>query len=220
MKKILLIIVTLFISDIAYSQVQRGNNFQRRGTVDRDQVRERLEMRRESVQSGEIDPVRILNLTEEQRKSFKEINSKHLSAVKPIKKEMMKKKLEMQLEKMEDKIDIAALIAMGDIATGEKVFKKCAACHSIVKDGKNNIGPALYNVVGRDVGAISDYKYSKALAGYGKAWTFEELNGYLLKPAKWIKGAKMAFAGLRKEKDRASVILYLNQNSDNPLPLP
>ena len=120
----------------------------------------------------------------------------------------------------EDKIDIAELIAMGDIATGEKVFKKCAACHSIVKGGKNNIGPALYNVVGRDVGAVSDYKYSKALAAYGKAWTFEELNGYLIKPAKWIKGTKMAFAGLRKEKDRASVILYLNQNSDNPLPLP
>ena len=121
---------------------------------------------------------------------------------------------------IEDKVDIAALIAMGDIATGEKVFKKCAACHSIVKGGKNNIGPALYNVVGRDVGAVDDYKYSKALAAYGKAWTFEELNGYLLKPAKWIKGTKMAFAGLRKEKDRASVILYLNQNSDNPLPLP
>ena len=119
MKKILLIIVTLFISDIAYSQVQRGNNFQRRGTVDRDQIREsqireRLEMRRESVQSGEIDPIRILNLTEEQRKSFKEINSKHLSAVKPIKKEMMKKKLEMQLEKMEDKIDIATVNKLFD----------------------------------------------------------------------------------------------------------
>ena len=123
-------------------------------------------------------------------------------------------------ESTEDKVDIAALIAMGDIATGEKVFKKCAACHSIVKGGKNNIGPALYNVVGRDVGAVDNYKYSKALAAYGKAWTFEELNGYLLKPAKWIKGTKMAFAGLRKEKDRASVILYLNQNSDNPLPLP
>ena len=119
-----------------------------------------------------------------------------------------------------DKIDISALMAMGDIAHGEKVFKKCAACHSIIKGGKNNIGPALYNVVGRQVGVVSDYKYSKALSAYGKEWTFEELNGYLLKPAKWIKGTKMAFAGLRKEKDRASVILYLNQNSDNPLPLP
>ena len=121
---------------------------------------------------------------------------------------------------VEEKIDIAALMAMGDITIGKKVFKKCAACHSIVKDGKNNIGPALYNVVGRKVGIVEDYKYSKALASYDKEWTVEELNGYLIKPAKWIKGTKMAFAGLRKEKDRASVILYLNQNSDNPLPLP
>ena len=124
------------------------------------------------------------------------------------------------LEPTEEKIDIAALMSMGDLTVGEKVFKKCAACHSIVKGGKNNIGPALYNVVGRQTGVVNDYKYSKALSSYGKQWTFEELNGYLIKPAKWIKGTKMAFAGLRKEKDRASVILYLNQNSDNPLPLP
>ncbi len=130
------------------------------------------------------------------------------------------KDADTSLQASEEKIDIAALISMGDLDTGEKVFKKCAACHSIVKGGKNNIGPALYNVVGRKVGVVNDYKYSKALSGYGKEWTFEELNGYLLKPAKWIKGTKMAFAGLRKEKDRASVILYLNQNSDNPLPLP
>jgi cytochrome c len=121
---------------------------------------------------------------------------------------------------VEEKIDIAALMAIGDIASGEKIFKKCAACHSIVKGGKNNIGPALYNVVGRKTGAVTDYKYSKALASYEKEWTFEELNGYLIKPAKWIKGTKMAFAGLRKEKDRASVIKYLNQNSDSPVPLP
>ena len=125
-----------------------------------------------------------------------------------------------ETEVTENKIDIAALMAMGDVASGEKVFKKCAACHSIVKDGKNKISPALYNVVGRQVGGVSDYKYSKALASYEKSWTFEELNGFLIKPAKWIKGTKMAFAGLRKEKDRASVIKYLNQSSDNPLPLP
>ena len=123
-------------------------------------------------------------------------------------------------EIVENKVDIVALMTMGDVATGEKIFKKCAACHSINKGGKNNIGPALYNVVGRKVGVVNDYKYSKALSGYEKNWTFEELNGYLIKPAKWIKGTKMAFAGLRKEKDRASVIKYLNQNSDNPLPLP
>ena len=123
-------------------------------------------------------------------------------------------------ETVEEKIDIAALMAMGDVATGEKVFKKCAACHSIVKDGKNNIGPALYNVVGRQVGSINDYKYSKALSEYNKEWTVEELNGYLIKPAKWIKGTKMAFAGLRKEKDRASVILYMNSKSASPKAIP
>jgi len=121
---------------------------------------------------------------------------------------------------VEVKVDITALMVMGDVTLGEKIFKKCAACHSIVKGGKNNIGPALYNVVGRKTGVVADYKYSKALASFDKEWTFEELNGYLIKPAKWIKGTKMAFAGLRKEKDRASVIKYLNQNSDNPVPLP
>ena len=123
-------------------------------------------------------------------------------------------------EIVEKVVDIAALMALGDVASGEKIFKKCAACHSINKGGKHKIGPALYNVVGRKVGAIEDYKYSKALISYEKDWTFEELNGFLIKPAKHIKGTKMAYAGLRKESDRASVIKYLNANSDNPLPLP
>ena len=128
--------------------------------------------------------------------------------------------LKTEGETVEQKIDIAALMAMGDISTGEKVFKKCAACHLINKGGENKIGPALYGVIGRKVASKQDYKYSKAMAAYDKNWTFEEMNGYLKKPQSYIKGTKMAFAGLRKEKDRASVILYLNQNSDNPLPLP
>jgi cytochrome c len=118
------------------------------------------------------------------------------------------------------KIDITAIMAQGDIVSGEKVFKKCAACHSINKGGKNKIGPALYNVVGRTVGGVDDYKYSKTLASYGKKWTFEELNGFLTKPSSYLKGTKMSYAGLRKEKDRASVIKYLNQSSDNPKLLP
>ena len=119
-----------------------------------------------------------------------------------------------------EKFNLTSFMATGDVDLGKKVFKKCAACHSIVKNGGNKIGPGLYNVVGRGVGGITDYKYSKALASYGKEWTFEELNGFLIKPASYLKGTKMAYAGLRKEKDRASVIIYLNQNSDNPLPLP
>ena len=123
-------------------------------------------------------------------------------------------------EKIEEKVDISALLALGDVTHGEKVFKKCSACHLVNKGGENKIGPALYGVIGRKVASKQDYKYSKAMAAYDKDWTFEEMNGYLKKPQSYIKGTKMAFAGLRKEKDRASVILYLNQNSDNPLPLP
>ena len=122
--------------------------------------------------------------------------------------------------KIVEQFDIATFIAVGEIDHGKKVFKKCAACHSIVKDGANKIGPALYNVVGRAVGGLSDYKYSKALATYEKKWTVNELNGFLIKPSTYLKGTKMSYAGLRKEKDRASVIMYLNQNSDNPLILP
>ena len=122
--------------------------------------------------------------------------------------------------KVVEAVDIKALLAMGDVAHGEKVFKKCSACHLVNKGGENKIGPALYGVIGRKVASKQDYKYSKAMAAYDKDWTFEEMNGYLKKPQSYIKGTKMAFAGLRKEKDRASVILYLNQNSDNPLPLP
>ena len=125
-----------------------------------------------------------------------------------------------QVAEVVEKVDIAALMALGDLASGEKIFKKCAACHSINKGGKNKIGPALYNVVGRAVGGIDDYKYSKALSSYGKEWSFEELNGFLLKPASYLKGTKMSYAGLRKEKDRASIIKYLNQNSDSPKLLP
>ena len=120
----------------------------------------------------------------------------------------------------EEKVDIVALLAMGNIDHGKKVFKKCAACHLINKGADNKIGPALYGVIGRKVASKQDYKYSKAMASYDKNWTFEEMNGYLKKPQKYIKGTKMAFAGLRKENDRSSVILYLNQSSDKPLPLP
>ncbi len=121
---------------------------------------------------------------------------------------------------VEEKIDIASLLGMGDVAHGEKQFKKCKACHSIKQDGGNKIGPKLWNVMFRPVGSITDYKYSKALSSYSKEWTWEEMNGFLIKPSKWIPNNKMGFAGLKSEKDRASVILYLNQNSDNPLPLP
>ena len=115
--------------------------------------------------------------------------------------------------------EIMALLASASIADGEKVFKKCAACHSISKGGGNKIGPALWGVLGRQAGLVSDYKYSKAMTSHGKAWSFEEMDGFLTKPKDWVKGTKMSFMGLKKETERAAVILYMNNNTDNPLPL-
>ena len=115
--------------------------------------------------------------------------------------------------------DIMALFASVNAADGAKIFKKCAACHSIAQGGGNKIGPALWGVIGRKAGGVTDYKYSKAMAAYGKSWSFEEMNGFLIKPKEWIKGTKMSFAGLKNAKERAAVILYMNENSDSPLPL-
>jgi len=115
--------------------------------------------------------------------------------------------------------DIMVLLAAASVADGEKIFLKCAACHSISKGGANKIGPALWNVLGRQTGSLPDYKYSKAMAAHGKSWSFEEMNGFLTKPKNWIKGTKMSFIGLKSGKERAAVILYMNKNSDSPLSL-
>ena len=117
-------------------------------------------------------------------------------------------------------INISTLLALGNIDHGKMIFKKCAACHSASKGGGNKIGPALWGVIGRKAGSIGDYKYSKAMSGFGKTWDFEAVNTFLIKPKDYVKGTKMAYAGLKKEKDRASIILYLNEQSDSPLPLP
>ena len=115
--------------------------------------------------------------------------------------------------------NIMALFASTNAAEGAKIFKKCAACHSITEGGANKIGPALWGVLGRPAASIPGYKYSKAIAAHGKNWSFEEMNGFLTKPKDWIKGTKMSFAGLKKAEDRAAVILYMNENTNSPLQL-
>ncbi len=91
---------------------------------------------------------------------------------------------------------------------GEKVFKKCKACH---KFGKNGLGPDLTGIVGRKAGTM-EFKYSKAMVAKseeGLVWTEENLDAFVTKPKKFIKKTKMAFAGLKKEKDRKALIEYL-----------
>ena len=117
---------------------------------------------------------------------------------------------------------VSAILAMttsvpvmaGDIDAGEKVFKKCKACH-VVDAEKNKTGPHLVNIMGRTAGSLESFKkYSKAMKESGIVWNEETLNGYLEKPKAYIKGTKMAFAGLKKEKDRENVIAYLKSFSE------
>ena len=120
---------------------------------------------------------------------------------------------------VEETIEISALLAMGNVEHGKKIFSACKSCHSIKKGGGNKIGPALWGVLGRPMASISDYKYSKALSEFDGEWNFETMNVFLIKPKNYIKGTKMSYAGLKNEKERAAVILYMNENTDSPLPL-
>ncbi|WP_025898266.1 c-type cytochrome [Sneathiella glossodoripedis] len=99
--------------------------------------------------------------------------------------------------------------AAGDAAKGEKVFKKCKACHTVEEGGKNKIGPNLHNIVGAAAGQKEGYKYSKAMANSGITWDAETLDAFLKKPKAFMKKTKMSFPGLKKEKDRQNVIAYL-----------
>ncbi|WP_417708666.1 c-type cytochrome [Roseibium aggregatum] len=107
--------------------------------------------------------------------------------------------------------------ADGDPAKGEKVFKKCAACHAVGPEAKNKVGPELNGIVGRPWGAVDGYKYSANLVELadGKVWDEETLDAYLTKPKDLIPKGKMAFAGLKKEDDREDVIAYLNQYNED-----
>jgi cytochrome c len=106
---------------------------------------------------------------------------------------------------------VAGPASAGDAANGEEVFKKCKACHTL-EAGKNKIGPSLAGIVGAKAGSVEGYKYSKAMAGSDVVWDEANLDAYLTKPKDFMKGTKMAFAGLKKEEDRADVIEYLKQH--------
>ncbi|MHC8491768.1 c-type cytochrome [Thalassospira sp. SM2505] len=115
---------------------------------------------------------------------------------------------------------ILAMLASADLAEGEKVFKKCASCHDVEKDGPNKTGPNLYGIVGAAFAHKGDFAYSDGMANHGGSWGFEELNEFLYKPRDYIDGTKMSFGGLKKASDRAAVIAWLNSKSDSPLPFP
>lgn len=115
---------------------------------------------------------------------------------------------------------ISEIFAMADLERGAKVFGKCKSCHKVAPDGGNGVGPNLWGVVGKEIASADGYDYSNALVEKGGVWDWEAMNGFILKPRDWAQGTKMGFAGISSDEDRASVIAWLNDQSDNPLPLP
>jgi len=115
---------------------------------------------------------------------------------------------------------ISLLLSSASLENGQKIYKKCGTCHNYEKDSANKVGPHLWNLINRPKAGVEGFAYSKALAEYGGVWSYEELAGFLYKPKEYIEGTKMNFAGLKKVQDRADLVLFLREQSDNLVPLP
>ena len=116
--------------------------------------------------------------------------------------------------------DVLALLRTASPEKGAKLFRKCKACHTSKKGGKNHVGPNLWDVVGRKIAGSADFKYSEVFRGKGGNWSFAELDAFLANPKNYAKGTKMSLRGVEKSEDRADLLVYLRSLSDAPEPLP
>ena len=115
--------------------------------------------------------------------------------------------------------DILSLLQTASLENGEKLSKKCSTCHSFESGGANKAGPNLWNLINRKKASKEGFAYSAALVEFGGDWSYSELNKFFLKPKKYIEGTKMNFNGLKKDSDRADLIIWLRSLSDSPAPL-
>lgn len=119
-----------------------------------------------------------------------------------------------------DPAEVVSLLAKANADAGQDAFKKCLACHTIAKDGRNLVGPNLYGVVGRKVAQVPGFPYSDAMKNLGGEWTWQQLANYLHDPRTAVPGNKMAFAGVKDNAELADLLAYLRKNADSPAPLP
>lgn len=116
---------------------------------------------------------------------------------------------------------VGPLLAAADPKKGEADFnKRCSTCHTTVKGGPNKTGPDLWNIVGRARASHEGFTYSSAMQAKGGNWDYETINEFITKPQGFVKGTKMAFAGLPNAKERADIIAFLRTQNDSPPPLP
>lgn len=116
--------------------------------------------------------------------------------------------------------EVLGLLAKASPESGQDVFKRCLQCHTQDKGGKNLVGPNLYGVIGRKLGAVAGFPYSEAIKTHGGDWTWEALAKYLHDPKTAIPNNKMAFNGVKDNAELADLLAYMRKLSDTPADLP
>jgi cytochrome c len=117
-------------------------------------------------------------------------------------------------------VPLTQLLAKASAEAGQAAAKKCTTCHTFDKGGANRIGPNLWGAVGAKRAFAAGFDYSAGLKAKGGAWGFDDLFAFIGNPKEVVPGTKMAFAGIKSERERADLLAYLRMLAETPAPLP